>query len=504
MMNKGPKDKGVISSPSKLEGARGSVSYPISEPEKNVSYSSSKSEKNVSDSSSESEKRSVSKRTKNTPEMKQYRRELRNHSTTAEKVLWKLIKGKQIEGLRFRRQFSIGNYILDFYCPSLQLAIELDGEYHNDEHTFEKDQTRVQMLLDKYHIQTLRFENKIVLQQPETIINSIILFRNNKMAMTSTTSSSQNDTLPLTPSNLEGEKLPLQNETSTDGERFPLQNETSIDRERLPLQNEKHTDGEFSIECSKDIGVISSPSKLEGVRGSVLVPSEPENVVLVPSESEKSVSEKSVPHPKAIIFDFGGVVVTLDHPQAVEKFRRLGLEDAAQRLDPYTQGGIFGQLERGLLTAEEFIAELSQLCHRTLTYNDCLDAWLGYRKELPQRNLDALVRLRKEGYRLILLSNTNPFMMHWASSPDFDGKGHPVEAYFDAVYLSYQMGVMKPDERFFRRVLEDQHLQPEEALFLDDGPRNVAAASRLGIQTLCPENGADWTQQLFSMLSIDL
>ena len=137
MMNKGPKDKGVISSPSKLEGARGSVSYPASE-----------SEKNVSDSSSESEKRSVSKRTKNTPEMKQYRRELRNHSTTAEKVLWKLIKGKQIEGLRFRRQFSIGNYILDFYCPSLQLAIELDGEYHNDEHTFEKDQTRVQMLLD--------------------------------------------------------------------------------------------------------------------------------------------------------------------------------------------------------------------------------------------------------------------------------------------------------------------------------------------------------------------
>ncbi len=221
-------------------------------------------------------------------------------------------------------------------------------------------------------------------------------------------------------------------------------------------------------------------------------------------EDELEDSKKNASHPKAIIFDFGGVVVTLDHPQAVEKFRRLGLEDAAQRLDPYTQGGIFGQLERGLLTAEEFIAELSQLCHRTLTYNDCLDAWLGYRKELPQRNLDALVRLRKEGYRLILLSNTNPFMMHWASSPDFDGKGHPVEAYFDAVYLSYQMGVMKPDERFFRRVLEDQHLQPEEALFLDDGPRNVAAASRLGIQTLCPENGADWTQQLFSILSIDL
>ena len=205
--------------------------------------------------------------------------------------------------------------------------------------------------------------------------------------------------------------------------------------------------------------------------------------------------------PKAIIFDFGGVVVTLDHPQAVEKFRQLGLVDAEKKLNPYTQGGIFGQLELGLLTADEFVEELSKLCHRTLTYNDCLDAWLGYRKELPQRNLDALVRLRKEGYRLILLSNTNPFMMHWASSPDFDGQGHPVEAYFDAVCLSYKYGVMKPDEKFFRRVLEEQNLQPEEALFIDDGPRNVAAASQLGIQTFCPENGTDWTQPLFQLLS---
>ena len=205
---------------------------------------------------------------------------------------------------------------------------------------------------------------------------------------------------------------------------------------------------------------------------------------------------------RTIIFDFGGVVVTLDHPQAVEKFRRLGLEDAAQRLDPYTQGGIFGQLELGLLSADEFVAELSKLCHRQLSFDDCLDAWLGYRKDLPQRNLDALVRLRKEGYQLILLSNTNPFMMHWASSRDFDGHGHPVEDYFDGVFLSYRLGVMKPDKRFFECVLAESHLQPAEALFLDDGPRNVAAASSLGIHTYCPENGKDWTQALFNMLNI--
>ena len=57
---------------------------------------------------------------------------------------------------------------------------------------------------------------------------------------------------------------------------------------------------------------------------------------------------------KNIIFDFGGVIITLDQPQAVRRFEALGLHDAAQRLDPYTQGGIFGDLEAGRITADEF------------------------------------------------------------------------------------------------------------------------------------------------------
>ena len=119
---------------------------------------------------------------------------------------------------------------------------------------------------------------------------------------------------------------------------------------------------------------------------------------------------------KNLVFDFGGVVVTLDHDEAVRRFRKLGLKDASQQLDPYTQGGIFGELELGRIGAEEFIDQLGALCHRKLSYEECQHAWLGYRKEVPQRNLDALVRLREEGYRLILLSNTNPFMMKWAMS----------------------------------------------------------------------------------------
>lgn len=199
---------------------------------------------------------------------------------------------------------------------------------------------------------------------------------------------------------------------------------------------------------------------------------------------------------KNIVFDFGGVVVTLDHQQAVRRFKALGLKDAEKKLDPYTQGDIFGELEKGEITAGEFIELLSRQCGRRLTYEECAHAWLGYCKEVPRRNLRCLRQLKEEGYRLILLSNTNPFMMEWAESDRFDGEGHSVHSYFDAVYTSYREGVMKPDPAFFRIVLMKEGILPHHTLFLDDGPRNVAAASQMGIATYCPENGSDWTKEI--------
>ena len=203
---------------------------------------------------------------------------------------------------------------------------------------------------------------------------------------------------------------------------------------------------------------------------------------------------------KTIIFDLGGVIITLDPQQAVDRFRALGLADAAKRLDSYTQSGIFGDLEHGLITAEDFRRELSVLVGREVSHEECAHAWQGYASEVPQRNQDTLQRLRREGYRVLLLSNTNSYMMEWAESPAFDGQGHPVSYYFDHCYLSYQMKLMKPSQEIFHRVLMAEQVPPSDCLFIDDGPRNVAAASQIGIRTYCPENGADWTQKIYEYL----
>lgn len=91
-------------------------------------------------------------------------------------------------------------------------------------------------------------------------------------------------------------------------------------------------------------------------------------------------------------------------------------------------------------------------------------------------------------------------MMMWAMSPEFDGQGHSLADYFDHCYLSYEMKLMKPSENIFRQVLMQEQTFPDEILFVDDGPRNVAAASQLGFRTFCPENGKDWTKEIYNYL----
>lgn len=203
-----------------------------------------------------------------------------------------------------------------------------------------------------------------------------------------------------------------------------------------------------------------------------------------------------------IAFDLGGVVIALSYENAIRRFEEIGLRDARQHLDAFHQHGIFGDLESGKATPEEFREELGRIIGREMTMDECYYAWHGYVESVPQRNIDMLLRLRQQGYKVCLLSNTNPFMMQWACSPAFDGGHHPLDFYFDHLYLSYECRVMKPSPEIFQMMLDGQHATPEETLFIDDSPKNCAAAQSLGIHTLCPQNNEDWIPSLRSYLSL--
>ena len=104
--------------------------------------------------------------------LKKRRKDLRNHGTRAEAVFWGYLKNKQLEGRRFRRQFSVGKCILDFYCPSENLNIELDGAPHFTEEGIEKDLRR-DYFLKQQGITVLRFENKAVWNDVDGMLTEI-------------------------------------------------------------------------------------------------------------------------------------------------------------------------------------------------------------------------------------------------------------------------------------------------------------------------------------------
>ncbi|HRN91206.1 MAG TPA: DUF559 domain-containing protein [Ferruginibacter sp.] len=108
----------------------------------------------------------------NLPYLKTFRKELRNNLTPAEAKLWTLLKSKQLDGRKFRRQHSFLNYILDFYCPEERIAIELDGQGHFEATQAEYDRER-DFLLESYGIRVLRFENKWVWDNPEGILDCV-------------------------------------------------------------------------------------------------------------------------------------------------------------------------------------------------------------------------------------------------------------------------------------------------------------------------------------------
>ncbi len=106
------------------------------------------------------------------PQLKQLRKNLRNNQTDAEYKLWQILRNRQT-GYKFTRQYSVGNYILDFYCSKLRLAIELDGGQHLEIQNKINDEIRTKFL-DKQNIIVLRFYNTDVFKNIDGVGEKIL------------------------------------------------------------------------------------------------------------------------------------------------------------------------------------------------------------------------------------------------------------------------------------------------------------------------------------------
>ena len=194
---------------------------------------------------------------------------------------------------------------------------------------------------------------------------------------------------------------------------------------------------------------------------------------------------------KNIIFDLGGVVIDLQRRMAIDALDRLGLSDASALLGEYEQKGPFLMLETGEISSSEVYDILMPHCKKGTTCTDIRDAFEEFLKELPIERLRMLEKLRDKGYRLYVLSNTNPIMYnHWIDNA-FRQDGKSMNDYFDGIVTSFQERMCKPNPDLFKRVVERYNLKPEETLMLDDSEANVKAAKSIGLQAKRIEPSGD-------------
>ena len=96
----------------------------------------------------------------------------RKNSTNTEKIIWNILRNRKLSGYKFKRQYSIDRFVVDFYCPELKLAIEIDGEIHDSKESFEYDRVR-EKFIQELRIKIIRFRNDEVYDNLESVVTEI-------------------------------------------------------------------------------------------------------------------------------------------------------------------------------------------------------------------------------------------------------------------------------------------------------------------------------------------
>ena len=203
---------------------------------------------------------------------------------------------------------------------------------------------------------------------------------------------------------------------------------------------------------------------------------------------------------KALIFDFGGVLIDLDIEDCKAAFKRdLGYEKIDEILDPCHQKGIVGDMEEGMISAEEFRAEVLKDSRPDARPEEVDAAFMHILAGIPSYKGPLLNRLA-ESYDVYILSNNNPIVaahMHEL----FAGVGVDYEKLFKKSFLSFEMKALKPSESFYKRVLEQIDMPAEELLFIDDSQKNVEGAIAAGLPSVYYDPKTDLAAMLAEVLN---
>lgn len=194
---------------------------------------------------------------------------------------------------------------------------------------------------------------------------------------------------------------------------------------------------------------------------------------------------------KALLFDYGGVLVDLDAARSFAAFDALGM-NVRPYIGLYGQRDFFGRIERGEQSVADFCEQLRVATGCMTATNDAIvAAWRAFTIGVPGERLAMLWRLKRT-HRLLLLSNTS--IIHWSDAEQhyLCGPQGDTKALFEHTFLSFEMGIEKPAPAIFETALQRAGVEANEVLFIDDSAENCAAARALGIDSLWAAPNGGW------------
>ena len=197
---------------------------------------------------------------------------------------------------------------------------------------------------------------------------------------------------------------------------------------------------------------------------------------------------------KILIFDLGGVILDIYLERSFAALIQMGVPAEMMNEEDCLLNATIRDFDRGDITKEQFFDYVATACSDKLlaTPERIAEVWNRMLGEFPNEKTEYIKELRRRGYRIVMLSNTNDG--HWDEIERIftNATGEKIENCFDALYLSYRMHRRKPEKEIFLELLENEKAKPEECIFFDDSEENCDAARSLGITAIKMERNAPW------------
>ncbi|MGH1335587.1 MAG: HAD family hydrolase [Aureispira sp.] len=197
---------------------------------------------------------------------------------------------------------------------------------------------------------------------------------------------------------------------------------------------------------------------------------------------------------KNIVFDLGGVLIHLEPAYTNASFGALAGSRTAykQAVKNWAKQGLFEALEIGEISEEVFIKGIQAELPEPASPAQIETAWNMMLRNIPARGLQLVEDLKKNGFGVYLMSNTNSIHLRDFRAIVLEEHGiKDFDALFDGAYYSHLIGSRKPQATPFEYLVKDAQIHPQETLFIDDNAPNLVGARQAGLHTLChPANTA--------------